>query len=385
MRGSSYVRGAAVVVAALLTASAAGAGCSSSQSGPPGLGQVAGALAAAYCQALKGCCEPRGFAYDDASCMAQKVRDFEDAADVVKRGKVVYDANAVEACASALRDRVSKCSPDAGGGADAGQAEPVEEACFPVFKGTVPPGQECFVSGECQVGSAREEGLCQTDNRPGADPKKKVCFKRTTLLLPGAPCRLQPKKGELETAACDARVAYCELVSPQDPNDPAAGTCRAYAKVGESCEPTGTPLRSPQCEPPSGCDFTGTKKCTLPPGGGQPCSQTSTACASGFFCDRAAGSPGTCTAHKPNGATCRQSDECAGRHCNIPTGGFDGSVPTGTCDDFGQNQQAVAFEVSPRSCGFGPSGSGPEDAGIQPIKTASFRSALALPSREGSR
>ena len=48
----------------------------------------------------------------------QKVHEFESVADVVKRGKVVYHAGAVEACAAALKARVSACSAEAGSGAE---------------------------------------------------------------------------------------------------------------------------------------------------------------------------------------------------------------------------------------------------------------------------
>lgn len=386
MRASSILRfGAATLALACVATVAATEGCSSSgASGPPGLGQVAGALAAAYCDALESCCGQRAFAYDRASCMAQKVHEFETVADVVKRGKVVYHAGAVDACAAALKARVSACSADAGSGADAGQADPIDEVCRPVFEGTVPLGQECTTGLECATASARESGVCQVDSRPGADPKKKVCFKQLTRVLPGADCRTQARAGAFETALCDSRVAYCESAASPAPDDPTAGTCRELVAVGGSCAPTGTPPRTPQCAPPAFCD-TAAGKCAAPPGPGQPCARSGTLCAQGAWCDTSGNPTGTCQPTKPEGEACRRDVECVGAHCSLPLGPFDGGPIVGTCTDFGQSTNAAAFEVTPRSCGFGPRGSGPEDAGIQPIKTASLRGALGIASEEGTR
>lgn len=388
MRASSILRaGAAALALAGVASVAATEACSSSSgpSGPPGLGQVAGTLAAAYCDALESCCGQRAFAYDRASCMAQKVHEFESVADVVKRGKVVYHAGAVEACAAALKARVSACSAEAGSGADAGQADPIDDACRPVFEGTVPPGQECTSGLECAIANGRETGSCRVDVRPGGDPKKTVCFKLLTRVLPGSECRTQAKTGAFETSLCDQRVAYCESAASPPPDDPSAGTCRELVPVGGSCAPTGTPPRTPQCAPPAFCDTTA-GKCAAPPGVGQPCARAGTLCADGAWCDTAASPTGTCQPEKPNGEPCRRDVECAGGHCSLPAGPFDGGPIVGSCTDFGQSTSAVAFEITPRSCGFGPRGSGPEDAGIQPIKTASFRGALGAPAgEEGTR
>jgi len=358
----------AALAASALAATAAGAGGSSSKSeGPPALGEFAPAFAAAYCDALKGCCDKSAFAYDETSCKAQLVDAAQRAADVVKRGKVIYDSAAVAACLDAYKARAALCVEDAGAPVDGG-VEPFVEACRKVFKGTVPTGQECTESAECAIDPARESATCRADTRPGGDPKKTICFKQVTS-QPGEACSLQgtPKAGEYEIRTCDARAGYCEGAGD-------AAKCRAYAKLGADCVVPPTTVL--QCDPSAEltCDGT-TRKCEALPAAGQPCT-TGQQCAKSAWCETPTNpGPGpvtrTCQPKKASGAECASSQECASGACNFGPAPVDGGRFVGTCGER-IDTTADLFEVSPRSCGFGPQGTGPEDAGIQPIKTASF-------------
>lgn len=354
-------------------------GCSSSSSGPPALDQVASAVADSYCSALRSCCERAGYAYDNGSCKVQLQFVFQRLADSVKRGKVFYDPNAVAACQAAYAERVNRCSVDGGPPGDAGFVDAIADACSKVFRGTVKPGEECTESAQCATASAKENGSCRTDSRPEATSKtKKVCFKSVGYLLSGQPCRASPQKGQFETRSCDPRAGYCEQTQPPNPDDPGVGTCKAYAKIGEDCVITGGTGTTTfvQCDPKvSQCDVAGasaTRKCVaLPtlPGAGSACT-TGGQCADGHYCNYGTppNPPGTCALKKAIGETCNQSQECSSSFCDTTGGVLDGG-PRGVCVG-SSSDSARAYEVTPRSCGFGPSGTGPEEAGIQPPATS---------------
>ncbi len=131
-----------------------------------------------------------------------------------------------------------------------------------------------------------------------------------------------------------------------------------------------------QCDPKAEltCDGT-TRKCAALPPAGQPCT-TGQQCAKSAWCETPTNpGPGpitrTCQPKKAAGAECGSSQECTSGTCNFGAAPTDGGRLVGTCGE-PVDLNADPFEVSPRSCGFGPQGTGPEDAGIQPIKTASF-------------
>ncbi len=334
-----------------------GVGCS----GTPEVDEFAVALASTYCEALEGCCKKAAFEYDQASCKAQLTNDVQRSADVVKRGKVTYDKAAAEACIDAYKARTSLCAEDAGTAPPTTGVEPHIEACSKVFKGTVAPGGECTESAECQSDFPKATGTCTADNRPGADRTKKVCYKFIKAGA-GEDCS-PPKPTDVELRQCDPVTAYCEGAAAGD-----ARKCRAYAKVGEEC---GTATTG-QCDTRAGlfCDFT-SKKCGALPAAGQPCSGT-LQCAKGAFCERSLTPSGTntCVAQRPDGAECDSGSQCTSGACPTdPSTTFDGGRPKGKCGA-GIDNTANSFEVTPRSCGFGPSGRGPVDGGI--VKTQSI-------------
>ncbi|HQY60874.1 MAG: hypothetical protein IPQ09_10985 [Myxococcales bacterium] len=342
-----------------------GAGCS----GAPAYDDFASTLASTYCDALEGCCEAAKFEYDEQSCVPQVTAEVQRTADVVKRGKVIYDKTAADACVEAYKARALLCVEDAGATPASG-FEPYVEACAKVFKGTVSPGGECTESAECQADFPREIGACSTDNRPSADRTKKVCYKQVRV-GPGEVCatsQTAPSPDQFEIKSCDPATGYCDGAGGAD----TTRKCRAYAKAGEDCfTPPSTIV---QCDVRGGlsCDPTSRKCIALPPVG-QPCT-AGQQCAKGAYCLRATtpGGASTCTAQKGDGSDCDSSAECLSSSCESPpTTGGDGGRPKGKCGVATDNT-ANPFEVSPRSCGFGPAARGPVDGGVQPIQTQSI-------------
>lgn len=346
-------------VAAMVTSST-GCATSAANGGPPDTAHFAGSIAASFCGSLQSCCAAAKIKYDPGSCTAQMQATFQTTVDAVKDGKVVYDPNAVGACEAALANREALCSNDGGAppGVDAGFIDSITAACWPVFKGTVAPGGECQRAQDCKTPGPTVLATCRNDVRPGADPTKKVCFLTTAHVLPGNECRSQPAQGGFETSSCEATMGTCDT-SNAPPSDPSLGTCKAYAAIGDACG--GVP--AVYCAPTtSTCDFN-TKTCAALPGNGEAC--PSFVCAPGFYCKSTGGGQPTCNAQLPDGSSCMLGGDprqCASLFCqNVPSS--DGGFPTGICS--GSTAHGT-YDISPRSCGYGPNGTGDEDAGIQP-------------------
>jgi hypothetical protein len=374
------------LIAGAIAAAFAGAvasGCSSKSdngnSGPPDTAHFAGTMATTFCSALKSCCDAQKIQYDDGSCVAQLQANFQNAVDAVKHGKVVYDPNAVQKCQDAFKNREAQCTEDSGPppGADKGFIDPITAACWPVLKGTVAPGGQCTASADCQTSGPNVSASCTTDTRPGADPTVRVCFTTTLHVTPGSACRATPKvdpSGTLsyDTARCEPTLGYCDT-SQAPTTDRALGNCTAYANVGDNCVGT-VGMTTPQCNPTTSvCDSFNTRTCVALPQAGSPCA--SFRCATGNYCDTTGGTGnmGTCAQSKPDGSSCKSSQECAGGFCQTMVG--DGGITTGTCASNGNVAHDV-YDISPRSCGFGPQGTGPEDAGIVPPASAAYRPSL---------
>lgn len=351
------VLGVMIVGSLGLVALCGGCSSSASTSGPPTTAQFANTVAGSFCGSLQACCAAAKFKYDPGSCVAQLQANFQTTVDSVKDGKVIYNANAVAACQQALAQREALCSNDGGAppSADAGFIDAITAACWPIFQGTVQPGGECQRAQDCKTANPDVFASCHTDPRPNSDPIKKLCFISTTHVAPGGACRGVPATGSFETASCESTMGTCDT-SGAPPTDPSAGTCKAFLAVGDTC---GGPSAG-TCNPTtSTCNFQ-TMKCTALPNIGDPC--PSFQCAIGGYCKTAMGQ-GTCTAQLADGATCMTGGDprqCAnGEFCQPITG----NPTTGTCTGFSNHG---IYDISPRSCGFGPNGSGDEDAGIQP-------------------
>lgn len=157
-------------------------------------------------------------------------------------------------------------------------------------------------------------------------------------------CSQTPPAGSFEVRDCDPSLAYCNN-----------GTCTAFAKVGETCVMT-MPFMVRACIQGAYCDATMTMQCQALPATGMKCT-TGIQCAQGNYCDRT----DTCAALKSEGAACMNSNECASFNCDRP--GPSPPTPTGTCSA-STSATAQPYDVTPRSCGFGPEANGPIEGGI---------------------
>jgi hypothetical protein len=341
-------------------------GCSSSEpSAPPDASQVASYFADAYCGALHGCCDQAKVAYDGTSCHAQMTAAFQEQADTVKRGKVIYDAKAAAACADAIKARESRCSDNDAGPAptaDAGFVDAIKAACAPVYKGTVQPGQPCEDATECVSDSPSTTVLCDRDpvKTPGSasDPNARVCIQYRAHQPLGARCHVGGSVGDTYVyLRCEPTLGYCDTSADSKQND---GTCTAFASVGASCR-TGSDV----CDPASSYFDFDTLVCTARAGRGERCAGAGFAneCAQGLYCDHL---QQTCEAALEAGATCTYDSQCASFQCK--------SDPLGHAPSVCADDVHGLFDISPRTCGFGPHGTGDEDAGIvPPAKAQSIR------------
>jgi hypothetical protein len=334
--------------AAVLGAAGFFAACSSKQDGPPDISTLASALAGSFCGALQGCCDQKGWAYDEGSCKAQMTYEYQSAIDAYKRGKVNYEPSAFAECADAIKNRESKCSADAGAppGAESGFVDPIARACWKLLRGTVAPGDECAESLECAAPGPEFGATCE--RQPNSD--KRVCKRYKLHVLPGGECSFRRNDDVHEASMCEPTQGYCSVESA----DAESGTCVAFAKMGESCRDGNKTI---QCEKETYCDWrAGDATCKALPGEGEEC--TSSQCAQGNYCDF---SSRKCIALKEVGESCKSSSECASRSCET-TFSPDGGSTTGKCAPTtgGYND----FHISPRTCGFGPNGRGDDDAGI---------------------
>lgn len=344
-------------VIALSTAFVAGAGCSSSTkaSGPPDPSHYASAIATAFCDALKSCCDAGKFKYDATSCDAQLGNNFQGVADVVKHGKVIYDANAAVACAAAFKKRETACSDDGGKPqASMGFIDAIAAACFPVFKGTVKAGEACLDPAECAAATVDIGTLCQADPAAkGAAAAVNVCFQVKQHAPPGTACTVSGGSGPVmatnfNQTQCETATGFCK------PNmgSAGAGTCVAYGNVGDACGVQA----GDTCDPSSMyCDTTAMKCAAIPDVGGD--CRASQACAQGSYCLKT----NTCAVTLDEGAVCSSNGACQSGVCD-GLSFFAMAGDTGVCGA----ASGGAFSVSPRTCGFGPLSSGKDKDGILP-------------------
>jgi hypothetical protein len=345
---------------ALATAFLGGAGCSSSTkaSGPPDPSHYASAVATAFCDALKSCCDAGKFKYDATSCTAQLGNNFQSLADVVKHGKAIYDANAAVACAAAFKTREATCSDDGGKPqASMGFIDAIAAACFPVFKGTVKAGEACLDPAECAAATADIGTQCQPDpTAKGAAATVNVCFQVKQHAPPGTACTVSGGGGTMPMMATNFNEVRCEPTTgfcKPTMGTSGAGTCIAYGKIGDACGVQA----GDTCDPASMyCDTAGMKCAAIPDVGGD-CLASQGACAEGSYCPKT----NKCAATLPEGTVCASNGACQSGQCDgLPFFGMPGD--TGICGA----ASGGAFSISPRTCGFGPLSSGKDKDGIVP-------------------
>lgn len=316
-------------------------------------------IASAFCSALKACCATAHFGYDDASCEAQLVAEWQATLDGAKRPNTTFDADAFARCEKALADREAECTGDSGAppGQSAGFVTDVDRACFGIVKGSLAAGAPCTDGVECATESPSRWAYCVQDGDPSSPTfTQRYCATSNPHALPGEPCA-----GPLHVQSpsnptwdyCEPSLGYCVATGAAD------GTCAAFPAVGQSC---GGGATRPECGPDSFCQVpdSGAPTCAPFPGPGERCGQSlyGPVCHVGSYCDATSN---TCAASKPTYAECKAPQECQSGNC-ARVASPDGGASPGKCVP--PYPSFTRFDVSPRSCGFGPNGAGPDDAGI---------------------
>jgi hypothetical protein len=287
----------------LLGAGVALAGCSSPSdggagpSGPISADTAPTQFAQTLCTNMAACCQAHNLAHDDATCESSIEGQFRAAILARQSSKVLYDPDAAGRCLDAYVSAFASCG-------DPGTT--LHDACNAIWVGTVDLGGACTQSEECkdtpEVNAYCNQGVCTED------------------LLGQKPARATA--GE----ACN-------------------GTCTENGS-GYSCISFDTSASVPSCYTNDGFSCDGnTKTCVPLPKLGEPCT-FGTGCASGAFCEggtcvaqRSSGPctddsnctndsycstanpssgvtpQGSCTAKKPDGATCQIDQECTVGRC----------------------------------------------------------------------
>ncbi len=254
----------------------------------------------------------------------------------VKAGRIKYDGDLARKCLDELGSRSCDVTTASYHG--------YPEACVSVFQGTLHGGAACAVGGECisqrcEIPACNMScctGTCQGDDPPvlakvGASCATNLCEGEAFCELASMTCVALKHLGETckEAFSC-ADGLYC-LNSTK--------TCGPLPGLGEPCPDGGCRDRGAHCS-------AATKTCVKVGLPGDPCSLAEDDCSdlyvcgpnnqcyagislgapcmmfqqcadAGAFCDIPANATmGTCTAPKPDGASCRTQLDCASNVCD---------------------------------------------------------------------
>jgi hypothetical protein len=348
-------RGSVALAAIVLAAACSKTNLGSSTASP----DFAQSMAQSFCGALQSCCAAAKYTYDPASCLTQIEWQYQMMFDATKRANVVFDAKAAAACQKALNDREAQCNGDSGPppGPDQGFVDALTRACFGVVKGTLAPGAVCDDASQCELDDPTQSAGCVRDGDPTSPTfEQTYCARFDAHARPGDACDLGgPRPDHVELSFCEQTLGYCVPMSA----DGQTGTCQPYQSIGQPCGQLPSMSYQPQCGSDSYCDHSqgpnGVCQPFLPLGA--PCKPGFTACVRGAYCDGT-----TCVEAREDGQPCASPEQCKSGSCAqhpIP----DSGQSIGKC--FSWPSGWTQFTISPRSCGFGPNGSGPDDAGIR--------------------
>lgn len=287
-----------------------------------------------------------GLFTDHAACMAF----FAQAADpspgaAVDAHRTKFDASAASTCVAAIEN--ASCD------ASARDTRLPPDACNQVFVGLGKSGAPCAsndecTSGNCVVpacGAACCKGTCGapipippvgqmcTDNC-GPDA---VCNDNSLCVALAAPGGSCAESDECTYGyGCTGTIGHPTGTCTKLPGigsgcpDGDCGDVGAVCNTQLVCAKAGLPgdpcTSANDCSPYYQCDSTG--KCAAYPTRGMPCTSL---CSDGSWCNRAAGTPGTCDAPKPTGMPCVANRECETLFCDTSAGNGSGTckqVPT---------------------------------------------------------
>ncbi len=280
-------------LAIVAVALAAGA-CSSSSSAPPAapvsLDQFAAEVGAAVCDHIGPCCAGAGLGYDAATCKSNLAASL---GQELSDPKMKYDPVAGGNCVQAAKAAAATCF-----------ASPLAfyQACGSAFVGTVAIGGACSSSQECASGANGAVVECNGSGTCAAKVHGKA----------GDPCD--------STCTSAASGSSCWSFSTSG-SSPPANAVSCWTNDGLTCGPTFTCQAIPQtgqactygsCVTGDYCGSDG--KCAPKVAIGAVCASPD-ACVTGAYCAMTT-PPGTCTALKPDGATCASFAECQSGRCD---------------------------------------------------------------------
>lgn len=177
-----------------------------------------------------------------------------------------------------------------------------------------PQGQACSSNSACQGNANCVDGVCCDSACTGTC---RSCLKNRTGLASDGVCgnTLDDTDPENECAIDVGYPASCKAPGLCD----GTGACRVYAKVGTVAKAnvcSGSTLTQTSCDGAGNLDPRESPcypyKCNAASNGCRVTCSTSSDCTGDAFCNVATG---TCFGQKPDGAECRDNDECLNKHC----------------------------------------------------------------------
>jgi len=310
------------------------AACSASNPGPPvPFDEFVVQNNEAACEHLVKC----GEAEDVAACLLVNKFGPRSATEVaaVKAGRIKYDGGLARACFDAIASR--SCDETTASYREA------PEACLAFFQGTLHGGAACADSAEC-ISQDCEIPACNMACCTG------TChgYSAPELLGKiGESCSARPCATE---AYCDAASLTCQALKHLGETCPLglscadglaclvpSKTCGVLPGLGEPCvngcrelglhcsTTTGTCVKNglpgDPCSEDDDCSYLyvcgADKQCTTGIALGAPCTMFDHCAEWDAFCDVPDNATmGTCTAPKPDGASCRTQFDCASNVCD---------------------------------------------------------------------
>lgn len=167
----------------------------------------AGLVMDVVCNDMQGCCEKKGYDFDQTTCefsvFFSFASDFHLAAERGSRLRAIWNQEAAQECLEGLREVVNACEEIAWD----------VEACHNVYAPQVGLAASCWVSVEC-IGADGAPGFCY---QPSPDAEERICGQIVT---------------RAEGQSCDKDVNLC---GPALRCDGTTKICVKAAAFGQAC------------------------------------------------------------------------------------------------------------------------------------------------------
>lgn len=309
------------------------AACSASNPGPPvPIDEIVEQNNEAGCAHLAKC----GQVEDLTACLLVNTFDPLPATLLagIKAGRIKYDGALARQCFDSIGSR--SCDETTA------SYRGTSEACLAVFQGTLHSGAVCAngaecISGNCEIPACNMAcctGTCQGDDPPrlakiGESCAINLCEAEADCDSTSMMCVALKSLGETCPVGLSCADGLACLVSSQTcgplpgPGEPCTDGCR---DLGLHCSATTRMcvkdgLLGDPCSSHEDCAYFyvcgANNQCSAGLALGAPCVMSEHCAGSGAFCDIPANATmGTCTAPKPDGASCHTKFECASEVCD---------------------------------------------------------------------